>query len=661
MDKYQEILNNVGKQMNGSEEDYNSYRYTGLIHAIEFFSQRFSIEEIMEHIYDFTNEMIVPDRIVLFRRDNQDMLVVHKGKGFDHYSPIQGYELDRIVYYHAGILTQDTVKEYMDPKEVASYNPDIIIQLIMDKEMFGFVFLCRDGDSFNREDQIIANALMNLFYTSLTNYISFHRMEELTKELDEKIYNLFAMNYSSKALLGELEEEALNQLSISIFSEMTQSRITAVFVYDSVREAYPLIQLQDVFQPERTSRCILYPKEKQLYISGQEVIDCSDEQAFHAFMAIFNNPTDELLSLEPRYILPVCDHQQLIALITISSKVTDEPYKKSEFELLESLVSSTYIAMRNAQHMKEVQEAQHHIKNQLDDLAQLNVLMKNLNTATSESALLQLMMTTLELSFGFSSMFYCKLTTEQDSHRYTYLTQEDIMEAVEGKEKNIRNLPEAFVRGEALYLYDIESFEAFIEDMELVEELDKETFTGMVCIPISVEAEEERLLGILGVGKVQSGYLFDKSRILILESIASHLAPVLYQIYERQRIQSHYKPDYSQAFLERMKEELRDAKELDVALFILAIYRKNAICFNSLWDKLQQMETIEWTQEIAHVYPIDYSHVMCISDDRDLLEWRLQSNEFKQVLNEENAVAKVYAYGDDFVDMETFLQVIQGE
>ncbi len=650
MDKYNEILEKVGKQQSAAEENYKMYRYTGLIHAIEFFSQRFSLDEIITHVYDFTNEMVVADRMVVFTINEEDKLVMQKGKGFDRYRNIQGHDLDQIVYYHAGILTQSILKEYMDPEGLAFYNPDIVIQLVMDKKLFGLIFLCRDTEPFNIDDKNIANALMNLYYTSLTNYESFNRLEELTKELDEKIYNLFAMNYSSKALLSELDEDSLNQLSISIFSEMTQSRVTAVFVYDAVREAYPLIQLQDVFEPDRTSRCILYPKDKQRYVSGEELIDCSDKAALYTFMNNFNNASEELLSLEPRYILPVCDQQQLVALITISEKVTGEPYKKSEFELLESLLSSTYIAMRNAEHMRQVRETQDMMRKQLDDLSQLNVLMKNLNTATSESALLQLMVTTLELSFGFTSMFFCKMDNGNNGDTYRFYTQKAIMEEEEGKMLPMSSIPEPLIRQEVMYVYDVESYEDFVERMNLSQELEENDFTGMVCIPISVDTDEKRLLGILGVGEVRTGHLFDKNRILILESIASHLAPVLYQIYERERIQLTYNPNYNREFLQRFHEERKDAEAFAVDFYVLSMSRHVSIHFDSLWEKIQNIEEVK---ALGYAYPVEGNHILWISEDKELFKEFLESPSIKDILEKEGAKLGFYSYGEDFVDLIT--------
>ncbi len=85
----------------------------------------------------------------------------------------------------------------------------------MDKSLLGFVV-------FNKErvldaDLIIANALMNLFSLSLSHYDSYNALEQVKKKLDAKVFNLFAINQASKALLSELNVRRVVQMTNSVF------------------------------------------------------------------------------------------------------------------------------------------------------------------------------------------------------------------------------------------------------------------------------------------------------------------------------------------------------------------------------------------------------------------------------------------------------------
>lgn len=65
---YDEILYKVNKQKDSQQITNQLYRYTGLIHAIQFFSQRFSYEQILDYIYDFLNELLIVDQIAVFAK-----------------------------------------------------------------------------------------------------------------------------------------------------------------------------------------------------------------------------------------------------------------------------------------------------------------------------------------------------------------------------------------------------------------------------------------------------------------------------------------------------------------------------------------------------------------------------------------------------------------
>jgi len=56
---YDDVLKKIKDDKQKANITSKLYRYTGLIHAIEFFSQKFSIDQILEFAYDFVNELIL--------------------------------------------------------------------------------------------------------------------------------------------------------------------------------------------------------------------------------------------------------------------------------------------------------------------------------------------------------------------------------------------------------------------------------------------------------------------------------------------------------------------------------------------------------------------------------------------------------------------------
>ena len=79
------------------------------------------------------------------------------------------------------------------------------------------------------------------------------------------------------------------------------------------------------------------------------------------------------------------------------------PYNKGIFELIESLASSTYIAVSNANYFKETNEQKLLLQNKFNRLVSLNKLMKNINSASTTEELADLTLETLNISFGMKT------------------------------------------------------------------------------------------------------------------------------------------------------------------------------------------------------------------------------------------------------------------
>ena len=66
----------------------------------------------------------------------------------------------------------------------------------------------------------------------MRNYKSYNELRAINESLDEKIFNLFAINQSSKALLSQLDLDSLYGLAVDVFSELTQSSATGFVLFD---------------------------------------------------------------------------------------------------------------------------------------------------------------------------------------------------------------------------------------------------------------------------------------------------------------------------------------------------------------------------------------------------------------------------------------------
>ena len=240
---------------------------------------------------------------------------------------------------------------------------------------------------------------MNLCNSAMGNYISYNELKIINESLDEKIFNLFAINQSSKALLSQLDLDSLYSLAIDVFSELTQSSATGFVLFDDKSEKYVLRSYRFVLENVKSLDIVLEMHENAVIDPNRIIIDVSNDSDTQYFCSLFKDCLNLLTPLKARYIILLNKEDQILGFVTLGSTITGTPYRKNIFELIESLASSTYIAISNAKHFRQVEEQKKIIQNKLDRLISLNNLVRNINSSMDVGTLIDIMMDTLSVSF----------------------------------------------------------------------------------------------------------------------------------------------------------------------------------------------------------------------------------------------------------------------
>ena len=162
---YEDVLNKLKDDKQKENITSKLYRYTGLIHAIEFFSQKFSIEQILEYAYDFVNELIIVDQIAVFYKvNNQYIMFKSKGYNIEQYSIDYTTDYDNIALFHGHIMNTQDLNQFLPSKLLNDFPAKLGIPLIIESELYGFILTNRfeEKSDFEQEDFIVAEALMQL-------------------------------------------------------------------------------------------------------------------------------------------------------------------------------------------------------------------------------------------------------------------------------------------------------------------------------------------------------------------------------------------------------------------------------------------------------------------------------------------------------------------
>lgn len=619
-----------------------SNRYSGIISAIEFFSQRFELDQLMTYAFEFCNNLLLPDKMVLYHNTN-GFYSIFEAKGYDENFFFEYDDhYNQIVYFHAGLLYEKQISTLLPLEINELFKPDFCIPLIMDKSFFGLIAVQKNSP-FDAEDEIIASALMNLYSTALTNYSSYKDLETTKIQLDEKIFNLFAMNHSTKALLSELTLSSLCELAISVFSELTQSSFTTFFIKDSISENYKLMSFKNVKEHTLNLNIELFPETNQVAMLPV-LIDMNIKKSADLFLSNFFNGEVIINKINPEYIVLLKKSSQLVGFVTLGTKVNDTFYDNSIFELVESLASATYIAINNAIYIEEIEKQKKSIVNKLNDLQNLNMLMKNMNSAQTHDQVISLVMNTLNVTFGIEMGFFALFNYKEQA--FNVCNTININENLKQIKMTNSFLP--LFEGEPLVIYEEDKIIDFLPN-EVIDAFLKPA-AGLVLIPVYIKIVDIQLIGFIALLSSRTKSFITEENLVSFDAIATHIAPVIHQLQYAERIKRTYQPDYSYMFLDNLNLQLEEAVEFSLDLYIVHAYHQGMIHFaQSSLSKLLQ-------ESFKNVYNIDNRNTFIITNNpSDLIQ-------LQEILSDNpNYHSKTYLLGKDFEDYNSFVKIFDLE
>lgn len=503
-------------------------QYKKLITVIEFFSQRFSLENMTQYMYDFVLEFFSPTRCVLMTLSSSSSYTVFASHNIEKHplSFIKEAKHDQLVYFHPGLLDRAFLSDFLDEDIFMVIRPDIGIPIITDKTLYGIIFITTQ-ESLNLDDLIIAESLMNIYHLALTNLKNYEQLEISKRELDEKIFNLFAMNQASKVLLKEQDPKKLMQLSLSVFSELVQSKRTSIFLKDALDQCYHLIDYTDVYN--RNTKKALKLKADPVKKNVKTIIDWSDPQEKHHFRQQFSDSVEVLETFEPEFIVNFVNQNDLVGFVTISERVTGGAYDSGIFELIESLASSTYIAISNATNYAEVLKNKKLAESKLSRLSTLNRLIKNINCAKSINELADLTLDTLKIIYGFKTSCFVSC----DGTDYTVLGTRNF--SIDMKHIQWEKVIDRLNEGNLIIEHDVARIEMILGEKGVSERIQ-----SLILVPVFIDGIEQNLLGALGLFDVEEGVNASEENLITLETVANLIAPIFYHLSEIERIRHDY-------------------------------------------------------------------------------------------------------------------------
>ncbi len=640
---YNEILKQVEEQKRERELSGKMFRYSGLIMAVDYFSQKLNAEQILNAAFDFINELLTLEHSSLYcLKDGSFRLTREKGINTGIKEVINSKKLNDLAIFHGNILTgKDSILRFFEEDICRACNIDIIVPIIVDAQLNGFIMIPEKPTSqFDENDHIICEVLMNLCNSAMRNYASYAELNNINTSLDEKVFNLFAINQSSKALLSQLDLDTLYSLSIDVFSELTQSSSTGFILYDEKSEKYVLRSFRFIFESIKALDISLDMDKNSVVDPNRIIINLSDADDLQYFDSIFKNGSDKISALNARYIILLNKDDHILGFVTLGTTVTGIDYKKNIFELIESLASSTYIAISNAKHFKQVEEQKKIIQNKLDRLISLNTLVKNINSSMDIDNLIDITMKTLSISFLAEKCLIATFNSEEEV--FTVKSSYGIKSALPVIRTN-KNWNRVF-KGRTVMAIGNDVLEKYF-DNDAHESFGE--ITGALIAPIYLDRSEVEILGIITVFNFFDSLISDEENVLTIETISGHIAPILYNLYLLEEQKSKLKPDYAGIFKADLKKEIKQAGEYGLELFVVKVSHSGGYSFKN--PDLSGM----LAERYEKVYAVAYNTVYIITNSKEDAD----NDKILTTIGLENANVDIAVWKRDFSSLEEFLDL----
>lgn len=638
-----EILNKVEEQKKERELSGKIFRYSALILAVDYFSQKLNPEQILNAAFDFVNELLTLESSSLYSlRDGSYQLAREKGRSIGVKSIPYTKKLNDLAVFHGNILMGRTsILRFFDEDIYGSCNVEIVVPIIVEARLEGFLLIPgKTSGEFDENDRSICEVLMNLCNSAMRNYATYTELQTKNASLDEKIFNLFAINQSSKALLSQLDLDALYSLSIDVFSELTQSSSTGFVLYDEKSEKYVLRSCRFVFESSKTLDIVLGMQEGAAVDPNRIIIDIANPDDRQYFDSIFENGVDSISDLKAKYVILLNKGSHVLGFVTLGDTVTGTDYKKNIFELIESMASSTYIAISNAKHFKQVEEQKKIIQNKLDRLISLNRLVRNINSSMNVETLIDITMKTLSISFLAEKCLIATYDSENMAFTVesSFGTKSDVSLI-----KTNRNWSK-ILKGGTVLAMETGALMEYFDDNAL------ESFgdiTGALITPIYLDRAEVEILGVIIVFDFFDSLISDEENVLTLETISGHIAPILYNLKLLEEQKNVLKPDYAELFKKDLKEEIRQAAEYGLDLFVIKAGHTGGFSFSNP-DPGEILG-----RKFEKVYTVAYNTVYIITNSKEDAD----VDAILKELNMQNGFAEIYVLGRDFRTAEEYLSL----
>ncbi|MGE5449898.1 MAG: GAF domain-containing protein, partial [Methanomassiliicoccales archaeon] len=328
----------------------------------------------------------------------------------------------------------------------------------------------------------------------------------------------------------------LNQtadMALDMLMELFQSVTSAVFIHNRAEHRLELMPLKTVMGNQDLPYWLALPNEST--VSNQLVIDYTNPLARSEFLQLF--PGFEAIEehLLPLTVVHLQHQDRYFGFITLSTRMTEQPYSNDDFALLTMLSHSIAIALDNAWMLSKMEAQNQLLDRRLEELMAIQDALRVMRQATNLTEFCSLMANTLKL--GMEAQLFAVLIDNGQHLINMYGSDEFCQQS-----------------GDQIALIATSTV------------ITSNNGVKLLVVPIQ---HPGRLHAYLVISEFTNTVLDDGERTHLLDLIAAMLADTLAHLYELHCIEQQGVLDYSLLICHRLQQEIDQLAELGLTPCII--------------------------------------------------------------------------------------------
>lgn len=488
----------------------------GILEMIDFFSQVMHPELIESYGYSYIHDILEFEASAIYMVRPPGTLCLAQYKHLEGLPiAIDLTERHAMLATKVGVVLYEGLEPYF-----AGYkgfeSVDLLMPLVVADQLIGFIVARRSGE-WCQEDFTFAEAAKKMVNLAFGTGLQMTENKRFQSLMDRRIYDQMLLAHLSKLLLQHLDERELIHAAVEGIRELTASAQTAFFLKDEYSHKLELVHYTDLIQFNRLVGHIHMDAPKGPLKQTYHVEDEAD-----VLSAYLGEAGMHMLSRVGAKWVVFLTSEETLGFVTLGNRVSGEPLSEGVLPLVESIMGSVLIGLKNAMQFKLLARQKNELSQSLSAMESMAKTLNNLSSAGDLQELGELLLMNFVFQLGVSSgIVYFETAEGAYKAAATYgLTQLEAfgLENLELTQRCVKELSTGW-----LTCYEAEAVSSYLSfDQEVL--LTVENFVAAGIWPKSIETNHSPQGFFIGFNMEKPFGQFEKYYI---ETLTHGVAPLM--------------------------------------------------------------------------------------------------------------------------------------